>query len=128
MPGAAIGGVRLLLRLEGVAMGTVALVAYAQHGLGWSAFAWLFLLPDAAFLGYLAGARIGATAYDATHSTLGPLALLMAGMLGGLPTATALALVWFAHVGFDRALGYGLKYASGFTATHLGRIGRRDPW
>ena len=33
-------------------------------------------------------------------------------------------LIWIAHVGFDRALGYGLKYASGFGDTHLGRIGR----
>jgi Domain of unknown function (DUF4260) len=29
-----------------------------------------------------------------------------------------------AHIGFDRMLGYGLKYASGFGDTHLSRIGR----
>lgn len=40
----------------------------------------------------------------------------------------AAGLIWSAHIGFDRALGYGLKYASGFGATHLGRIGRTDPW
>lgn len=34
-----------------------------------------------------------------------------------------LALIWFAHIGMDRALGYGLKYPSGFRETHLGRIG-----
>jgi len=28
-----------------------------------------------------------------------------------------------AHIGFDRALGYGLKYSKGFGYTHLGRIG-----
>ena len=36
----------------------------------------------------------------------------------------ALALIWIAHIGLDRALGYGLKYATGFGDTHLGRIGR----
>jgi hypothetical protein len=36
----------------------------------------------------------------------------------------SLATIWIAHIGFDRALGYGLKYGSGFTHTHLGRIGR----
>ncbi len=35
----------------------------------------------------------------------------------------AVALVWLAHIGFDRALGYGLKYAEGFGFTHLGRLG-----
>ncbi|MDU3890869.1 MAG: DUF4260 family protein [Serratia liquefaciens] len=35
------------------------------------------------------------------------------------------ALIWGAHIGFDRALGYGLKYASGFADTHLGGLGRK---
>ena len=35
-----------------------------------------------------------------------------------------IAIIWFAHVGLDRAVGYGLKYASDFKDTHLGRIGR----
>lgn len=34
------------------------------------------------------------------------------------------ASVVAAHVGFDRALGYGLKLPTGFKDTHLGRIGR----
>jgi hypothetical protein len=36
-----------------------------------------------------------------------------------------IALIWLAHVGFDRALGYGLKYATAFGDTHLGRIGKQ---
>ena len=36
----------------------------------------------------------------------------------------SLALIWAAHIGFDRMLGLGLKYEAGFTFTHLGRIGR----
>ena len=35
-----------------------------------------------------------------------------------------IAAIWVAHVGFDRALGYGLKYADGFGFTHLGLKGR----
>jgi hypothetical protein len=34
------------------------------------------------------------------------------------------SLIWCAHIGFDRAIGYGLKYSHGFSFTHLGRIGR----
>lgn len=122
------GGVRTLLRLEGLAVLALSVAAYAQFGAGWGWFALLFLLPDLSFVGYLAGPRVGAAAYNAAHSYGGPLALLAVGMLGGVPPLLTIALVWFAHIGFDRALGYGLKYSSGFGDTHLGRIGRADPW
>jgi hypothetical protein len=36
-------------------------------------------------------------------------------------------LIWCAHIGFDRALGYGLKSPEGFRFTHLGKIGRDQP-
>ena len=61
-------------------------------------------------------------------AAIGALALLALGVLAAMPTALAVALVWLAHIGFDRALGYGLKYAAGFDRTHLGRIGQADPW
>lgn len=36
--------------------------------------------------------------------------------------ARAVALIWLLHIGFDRAIGYGLKYPSSFKETHLGRV------
>lgn len=120
--GSATGGVRQLLRLEGLGVLVAAAVLYAQHGAGWGIFAATFLLPDLALLAFLAGARIGALAYNATHSYVGPLLAAAASHYTGLPLTVS--LVWAAHVGFDRALGYGLKYAKGFGFTHLGRIGR----
>jgi hypothetical protein len=122
------GGVRAVLRLEGFAVLAAAVAAYWQVGGDWAAFAMLFLVPDLSFLAYLLGARIGAAAYNAAHSLIGPMALCALGLLGGVPVATAVGLIWCAHIGFDRALGYGLKYAKGFEATHLGFIGRADPW
>lgn len=127
-PGSASGGVRLLLRAEGLAVLAAAVAAYAQFGAGWGWFAALFLLPDVSFLAYLAGPRVGAWAYNAMHSYLGAVAVLAAGVLGGLPMLLAVGLVWCAHIGFDRLLGYGLKYSAGFGRTHLGRLGRKDPW
>ena len=127
-PAGASGGVRTLLRLEGLAVLTVALAAYARAGEGWGFFAGLFLAPDLAFLAYLAGPRWGAIAYNAAHSYIGPLLLLAAGLIGATPWLLAVALVWSAHIGFDRALGYGLKYGTGSGMTHLGRVGRADPW
>ena len=117
-----ISGPKLVLHLEGLAAFGAATAAYFLLGHGWGLFAILFLAPDLFMLGYLAGPRVGAIAYDVGHSYLGPLALLALGHLAALPTLVAVALIWAAHVGFDRMLGYGLKYASGFRDTHLGRV------
>ena len=40
------------------------------------------------------------------------------------PAIQLAAAILIAHVGMDRALGYGLKLPSAFQDTHLGRIGR----
>ncbi|BEV14464.1 DUF4260 domain-containing protein [Herbaspirillum sp. DW155] len=122
--GAVNGGVRRVLRAEGALLLVVAVLAYARWGEGWSWFCATFLLPDLALLGYLAGPRAGALAYNASHSTLGPLGCLLLAGAGGPPVLLPLALIWLAHIGFDRSLGYGLKRSEGFGATHLGRIGR----
>ncbi|HEY6943339.1 DUF4260 domain-containing protein [Dokdonella sp.] len=124
MSGAAQRGVRALLRVEGACVLFASTWLYAQSGYGWSVFALCFLAPDVAFLGYLAGRRIGAACYNATHAYVGPIACFVAGQLIGRPELFVAGLVWTAHVGFDRMLGYGLKYASGFGDTHLGPIGR----
>ena len=128
------GGVRTLLRLEGATVLAICVAAYTQWGQGWGLFALLFLLPDVAFLAYLAGPRVGAAAYNASHAYLGALSLLAAGLLGAHPLVLALGLIWCAHIGFDRMLGYGLKYSAGFHSTHLGTLGsyvrggQPDPW
>ncbi|HEX4302044.1 MAG TPA: DUF4260 domain-containing protein [Rhizomicrobium sp.] len=123
--GAVGGGARALLRLEGLGLLCGAAALYWRSGGDWRLFAALFLAPDLSFAGYLGGPRIGAAAYNAMHSTVGALLLAAAGIAFGQPLATMIALIWFAHVGFDRALGYGLKYGAGFSFTHLGRIGRK---
>lgn len=118
-------GVRAILRIEGAALALAAIAAYAHLGGTWPLFAVLILAPDLSFAGYLAGARVGAAAYNIMHSTIGPIVLGACGAVLGHPVAILIALIWAAHVGFDRALGYGLKYASGFRNTHLGLIGRK---
>jgi hypothetical protein len=123
--GSVTGNVRLLLRLEGLCLLVVGVLAYARFGDGWGVFALFFLAPDVSFLGYLAGPRVGAASYNIAHSLIGALAALAAGVLLSVPLAVTVGLVWMAHIGFDRALGYGLKYSSGFGFTHLGFIGRQ---
>lgn len=122
--GAASGGVKTLLRLEGLTLFAGMVLLYAIWGGSWVVFALLFLAPDLSFLAYLADSRAGAILYNAAHSYMAPVALLTAGLALSSPLSLSIAMIWLAHIGLDRALGYGLKYAAGFGFTHLGRIGR----
>ena len=129
MVGAAVGSVRAVLRLEGLCVLMASAFAYSTFGAGWGVFFACFLLPDLSFLGYLAGPRAGAFAYNAAHSYAGALACLAGAVAWPSQVPLAVGLIWLAHIGLDRALGYGLKYGQGFGFTHLGPIGRtaREP-
>ena len=121
--GAVSGGLRTLIRLEGLTLFAGMILLYTIGSGPWWLFAVMFLTPDLSFVAYLAGPKFGAIAYNAAHSYLAPMALMVAGFGMNWPLALSIAMIWFAHIGFDRALGYGLKYSAGFGFTHLGRIG-----
>lgn len=114
---------QILLRLEGLAAFAAGIAGYVLLADGWLLLAVLALAPDLAMAGYLFGPRAGALAYNAAHTTIGP-ALLAAAAFFFAPAMLPVACVWVAHIGIDRALGYGLKSSAGFGVTHLGRIGR----
>jgi hypothetical protein len=88
----------------------------------WYVFACMALAPDLGMLGYLFGPRFGAVTYNATHVQAIPLLLGVFAILTANPALQAIALVWIAHIAFDRLAGYGLKMPSGFTDTHLGKL------
>jgi hypothetical protein len=112
----------LMLRVEGATILAGSVLLYWMGGGSWWLFALLLLAPDLAMLGYLAGPRVGAIVYNVFHSYSLPAALGIIGMLAGAPLAVSVALVWFAHIGMDRLMGYGLKYPTGFKDTHLQRV------
>ena len=122
--GSVTGGVRLMLRLEGLILFAVMMLLYVHWGASWWLFALLFLAPDFSFIAYLAGPKIGALVYNAAHSTMAPIALMALGIALIAPMMLSLATIWLAHIGIDRSLGFGLKYSAGFAFTHLGRIGK----
>jgi len=114
-------------RLEGLLVLAGAALWLWGHAPAWPLWAWpiVALAPDLAMIGYLFGLRRGATLYNSAHLYAGGALLGGIGHAFGLPiTVTDVGLVWLAHVGFDRAMGYGLKEVTGFADTHLGRIGR----
>ena len=121
--GSVASGPLLLLRLEGAALAIAAIILFAHLGFSWWLFAALILVPDLSIAGYLAGARIGAAIYNAAHTTLAPIAFGVLAFELDRPAMLAIGLIWLAHIGGDRALGFGLKYQTGFGFTHLGQIG-----
>lgn len=117
-------GVRTALRIEGLAILTLCVVLYAYYGAGWVLFAVLFLVPDLTMLGYLVSPSVGAKVYNAGHWYVAPVLLWFGGALLDIHALTAVGFIWGAHIGMDRALGYGLKYPTSFGDTHLGRVGK----
>jgi hypothetical protein len=123
-PGAVDGRPRVFLRIEGLVLLVAGLWAFTRTGQPWWLVPAVLLLPDLAMAGYVRSTRLGALLYNLAHSYPAPATLGAAGLATDAPLVQALALVWFAHIGMDRAFGYGLKHDCGFTATHLGTIGR----
>jgi hypothetical protein len=112
----------VLLRCEGLAVLAAALVLYFDRGFGWILLLVLVLAPDLSMVGYLAGPTAGALAYNAVHTYVPAIVLGMVGILSDADLAVQLALIWLAHIGADRLLGYGLKYPASFKDTHLQRV------
>lgn len=114
----------LIQRIEGAALLALAVVAFDHTTWSWWWFAGLLLAPDLSMVGYLAGSRLGAIGYNLGHTLVWP-ALLIALWFGGFPSgALAGGSIWLAHIGMDRASGYGFKLREGFEHTHLGMIGK----
>ena len=113
---------RSLLHLEGLAVLAGSVALYFDSGYDWLLLVVLFLAPDLSMVGYIGGPRLGALTYDVVHTYALPVALGVGGVLAGADTAIQLTLIWLAHIGLDRLLGYGLKYPTGFKDTHLQRV------
>ncbi|MEC7764087.1 MAG: DUF4260 domain-containing protein [Pseudomonadota bacterium] len=108
-----------LLRLEGLAALGLSLALFASTGASWWLFAALILAPDLSAVGYLAGPRTGAWAYNLAHTYTLPAVLIGAGWALGAPVVVAVGAVWASDIGMDRAVGYGLKHRAAFKVTHL---------
>ena len=113
---------RALLHVEGLAVAAAAIVLYFHAGYPWWLLLALVLAPDVSMVGYAAGPTVGAAAYDAAHTYAFPVVLAAVGLVVDSRTAVELGLIWLAHIGVDRAVGYGLKYPAGFKDTHLQRV------
>ena len=112
----------ILLRIEGGFDLALSLIFYQWIQANWLLFILLLLAPDLAMLGYLRGVRLGTVCYNLVHTLAGPFLLIAYAFLGRSLWLLPYALIWTAHIGGDRVLGFGLKYPTRFGDTHLGRM------
>jgi uncharacterized protein DUF4260 len=124
VPGMTNGAVRTWLRLEGLAAFAAGLALFGATGGNWLLVVPLLLLPDVSAAGFLAGQRVGTFTYNLVHNWVPGLAVLALGTWLASPAIVLAGSILVAHVGMDRAVGYGLKLPSSFHDTHLGRMGR----
>jgi Domain of unknown function (DUF4260) len=117
-----------LISVEEALLSLVALFGIHMHNLGLPTWLWiiLFFSPDLGMVGYLINNKIGAICYNLFHHK--GVALLLVAIGYGMQNEILLAigLLLFAHSSFDRIMGYGLKYFTGFNDTHLGRTGPKQ--
>lgn len=112
----------VLLRIEGGLVLAAGVLAYKEAHDSWRLFAVMFLAPDLSMLGYLLNVRTGAALYNFIHTYTLPILLVLYSLFTKEARLLPYALIWTAHIGMDRLLGFGLKYPTRFNDTHLQRV------
>ena len=122
--GGVTGGPKVILRIEGLVLFAASIALFSVQGQQWWLYPALLLVPDIFMIGYLRNTKLGAVIYNIGHSYPAAALVTSLGFLFSSPIAIALGAIWFGHIGWDRMFGYGLKYATSFQHTHLGKIGK----
>jgi hypothetical protein len=113
---------RFYLQLEGLVALAMATEVFHLSHFSWWLYGLVFFTPDFFMLGYLINPRMGALIYNLGHTYTTPGVVMVVGEFSGSSILLALGLIWCAHIGFDRLLGFGLKCDSGFKDTHLQKV------
>lgn len=113
---------KYLLRIEGSAVLLLALYFYTQTEMGWGWFFLLLLAPDLSMFGYMVNKKIGSYVYNLIHTYSLPLLLIILTFSLQQEFLVAIGIIWVAHIGMDRMFGYGLKYTTDFSSTHLQKV------
>jgi len=113
---------KLLLHIEGLMVLALSIYFYSYLQFSWIAFVIMLFAPDLSALGYLKNNQVGSVVYNLFHTYSIPVAIIIFSMLVHSYIFLMVSLIWVAHIGMDRMLGYGLKYPTKFQDTHLNRI------
>lgn len=115
---------KTLIQLEEAAMLSLGIYLFSLLPFAWWWFPALLLAPDLSMIGYAAGNKIGAWAYNFAHHKGIAIAIYITGTYTNQPMLQLTGIILFSHSCMDRLFGYGLKYEKGFKFTHLGEIGK----
>lgn len=113
---------RLFLHLEGMALLAGVLVLYSNQKFSWGSFALFLFTPDLVMIIYILSEKWGKIVYNLVHTTIFPLGLGIASVLCKNSLGLQISLIWLAHIGLDRTVGYGFKYPDQPKETHFSRI------
>lgn len=113
---------KFLLHIEGLVVLVLSIYFYFHLQFSWVVFLILLLAPDLSALGYLKNVKVGSVLYNLFHTYTIPAAVMIFGLLMNNSLFLMMSLIWIAHIGMDRMLGYGLKYPTKFHDTHLNRV------
>lgn len=117
---------KVLLKLEEVAIFLLCLFLFGKMNFVWWWFPALLFLPDIGMIGYIINPKIGAFTYNLLHFRFVASLVAIGSLITGNQYWQLSAIILFAHISLDRVLGYGLKYNNSFSNTHLGVIGKKE--
>lgn len=114
-----------IIKLEELGLFLFGIYLFNQLDYAWWWFLGLILAPDFSMIGYVFGNKPGAFLYNLAHHRGIAILVYLAGIYSSNSLIQLTGIILFAHSSMDRMLGYGLKYETGFTFTHLGQIRKK---
>lgn len=108
--------------MEGFAVLALSVYFYAQSESSWILFFVLLLAPDISMIGYFHNNKTGAVVYNVIHTYILPISVIFCGLFISSKIILAIGLIWVAHIGMDRMVGFGLKYPTNFKDNHLNQV------
>jgi hypothetical protein len=115
-----------LIQLEEIGMLALSIYMLYLLEVQWWIYLLLLLGPDISMIGYLVNERMGAICYNLFHHKLVAICIFLTGITSSTWILQVTGVILFGHSSFDRIFGYGLKYFSSFSDTHLGKIGAKN--
>lgn len=113
-----------IIKLEELGFFLFGIYLFNQLNYDWWWFLVLILVPDFSMIGYVFGNKPGAFLYNLAHHRGIAIMIYLTGIYMPNQLIQLMGIILFAHSSMDRMFGYGLKYETGFTFTHLGEIGK----
>lgn len=110
---------RTFLKLEEATLFILCIYFFNLLNFIWWWFPALLLVPDISMIGYANNIKIGAFSYNLVHNRGVASLVAIYGLASGSENWQLAAIILFAHISMDRALGFGLKYNESFNKTHL---------